>query len=125
MRGYAGGQVVCDVWYMEPQDQLEGETAEDFAERVQGMICRRAGITRVKWDGMLKYYRPRGTLTEKRRAVRASGWRANEGNLFCGAQREDTSANAARISAMRREPGRHVAANDVCRLAPSTEGVVK
>jgi hypothetical protein len=64
-------QVVCDVWYMEPQDQQPGETAEAFAERVQGMICRRAGITRVKWDGMLKYYRPRGTLTEKRRAVRA------------------------------------------------------
>ena len=64
-------QVVCDVWYMEPQDRQPGETAEAFAERVQGMICRRAGITRVKWDGMLKYYRPRGTLTEKRRAVRA------------------------------------------------------
>mmetsp|Transcript_20669 Transcript_20669/g.39275 ORF Transcript_20669/g.39275 Transcript_20669/m.39275 type:complete len:499 (+) Transcript_20669:149-1645(+) len=59
--------VVCDVWYLEPQERLPEESPEQFAERVQEMICKKAGISKVPWDGMLKYYRPRPTLTEKRR----------------------------------------------------------
>lgn len=62
--------VVCDVWYLEPQEKLPEESPEQFAERVQEMICKKAGISKVPWDGMLKYYRPRPTLTEKRRKVK-------------------------------------------------------
>eukprot|EP00240_Pyramimonas_obovata_P004957 CAMPEP_0118944026 /NCGR_PEP_ID=MMETSP1169-20130426/39515_1 /TAXON_ID=36882 /ORGANISM="Pyramimonas obovata, Strain CCMP722" /LENGTH=413 /DNA_ID=CAMNT_0006889423 /DNA_START=245 /DNA_END=1482 /DNA_ORIENTATION=+ len=67
MRLMTSWAVVCDVWYLEPQEMRENETPEMFAERVQEMICRQAGITKVRWDGMLKYYRPRPALTEKRR----------------------------------------------------------
>eukprot|EP00898_Chlorokybus_atmophyticus_P000339 jgi/Chlat1/1305/Chrsp118S01717 len=58
--------VVADVWYMEPQTLKEGECHEDFANRVQAMIARRAGIKAVQWDGYLKYYRPSKKLTQKR-----------------------------------------------------------
>ncbi|KAK3273330.1 hypothetical protein CYMTET_18421 [Cymbomonas tetramitiformis] len=59
--------VMCDVWYLDPQDKLPEESSAAFAERVQKMICDKAGIKVVPWDGMLKYYRPRPNLTEKRR----------------------------------------------------------
>eukprot|EP00899_Mesostigma_viride_P000836 jgi/Mesvir1/10753/Mv13822-RA.1 len=58
--------VVCDVWYLEPQTQQEGETPEDFADRVKRVIAQKAGIKPVPWDGYLKYYRPSEKLTEKR-----------------------------------------------------------
>ena len=58
--------VVADVWYMEPQEMGPDEDSIQFAERVRGMICERAGITPVPWDGMLKYYRPSPKMTEKR-----------------------------------------------------------
>ena len=64
--------VVADVWYMEPQEMGPDEDSIKFAERVRGMICERAGIKPVPWDGMLKYYRPSPKMTEKRRAQIAS-----------------------------------------------------
>mmetsp|Transcript_12095 Transcript_12095/g.52109 ORF Transcript_12095/g.52109 Transcript_12095/m.52109 type:complete len:390 (-) Transcript_12095:71-1240(-) len=64
--------VVADVWYMEPQEMGPDEDSIQFAERVRGMICERAGIKPVPWDGMLKYYRPSPKMTEKRRAQIAS-----------------------------------------------------
>ena len=60
--------VVCDVWYLEPQTIREGETPIEFAERVRDLIAARAGITKVPWDGLLKYYRPSPKLTEKKQA---------------------------------------------------------
>eukprot|EP00899_Mesostigma_viride_P009378 jgi/Mesvir1/18441/Mv14302-RA.1 len=57
---------VCDVWYLEPQTQQEGETPEDFADRVKRVIAQKAGIKPMPWDGYLKYYRPSEKLTEKR-----------------------------------------------------------
>ncbi|XP_058723392.1 glycerol-3-phosphate acyltransferase 9 [Vicia villosa] len=50
--------VVCDVWYLEPQNLKPGETAIEFAERVRDIISHRAGLKKVPWDGYLKYSRP-------------------------------------------------------------------
>ncbi|KAF3958219.1 hypothetical protein CMV_016848 [Castanea mollissima] len=50
--------VVCDVWYLEPQNINPGETAIEFAERVRDIISVRAGLKKVPWDGYLKYSRP-------------------------------------------------------------------
>lgn len=33
--------------------------------RVRDLICTRAGIKKVPWDGYLKYHRPSPKLTEK------------------------------------------------------------
>ncbi|WMV44026.1 hypothetical protein MTR67_037411 [Solanum verrucosum] len=50
--------VVCDVWYLEPQNIRPGETPIEFAERVRDIISVRAGLKKVPWDGYLKYSRP-------------------------------------------------------------------
>ncbi|KAK1365301.1 putative glycerol-3-phosphate 1-O-acyltransferase [Heracleum sosnowskyi] len=50
--------VVCDVWYLEPQNLMPGETPIEFAERVRNIISVRAGLKMVPWDGYLKYSRP-------------------------------------------------------------------
>ncbi|CAM8945260.1 unnamed protein product [Rhodiola kirilowii] len=51
--------VVCDVWYLEPQNIKPGETPIEFADRVRDIISVRAGLKKVPWDGYLKYSRPR------------------------------------------------------------------
>ena len=43
--------LVGDVWFLEPQKRLEGESAIDFAGRVQAMIAARAKLQIVPWDG--------------------------------------------------------------------------
>ena len=53
MRSWA---VVCDVYFLEPQTQQKGESAAEFAARVQTMIAQRAKLTIAPWDGYLKYY---------------------------------------------------------------------
>ncbi|OMO77600.1 Phospholipid/glycerol acyltransferase [Corchorus capsularis] len=50
--------VVCDVWYLEPQNLKPVETPIEFAERVRDIISVRAGLKKVPWDGYLKYSRP-------------------------------------------------------------------
>ncbi|XWS62575.1 hypothetical protein CRYUN_Cryun06bG0022800 [Craigia yunnanensis] len=50
--------VVCDVWYLEPQNLKPGETPIEFAERVRDIISVRAGLKKVPWDGYLKYSLP-------------------------------------------------------------------
>ncbi|KAG8497782.1 hypothetical protein CXB51_007261 [Gossypium anomalum] len=50
--------VVCDVWYLEPQNLRPDETPIEFAERVRDIISIRAGLKKVPWDGYLKYSRP-------------------------------------------------------------------
>lgn len=66
--------VVCDVWFLEPQNKREGETSDEFASRVQKMIADKAGLKIVPWDGYLKYYnlgQKNPGLIEKRRKVYA------------------------------------------------------
>ena len=61
--------LVADVYFLEPQTKLPGESSIEFAARVQEMIAHRANLKVVQWDGYLKYYRPSQRLTEKRREV--------------------------------------------------------
>jgi len=64
--------VVCDVWYLEPQTQQEGESSLDFSNRVKKMIANKAGLIDVPWDGYLKYFRPSERFVEERRKIYAS-----------------------------------------------------
>ena len=48
--------LVGDVWFLEPQQRLDGESAIEFAGRVQRLIAERAKLEIVPWDGYLKYY---------------------------------------------------------------------
>ena len=43
---------------MDPQYIKKGETAVDFATRVQKLIARRAGLVPVQFDGYMKHWRP-------------------------------------------------------------------
>ena len=71
MRSWA---LVADVWFLEPQTRREGETATEFAERVQKMISVRARLKIAPWDGYLKYYNlgeKHPDLVERQRTVYA------------------------------------------------------
>ncbi|KAJ8921918.1 hypothetical protein NQ315_008552 [Exocentrus adspersus] len=46
--------IVCDVWYLPPMYQKEGETAIDFANRVKSVIAKQGGLVDLVWDGQLK-----------------------------------------------------------------------
>ncbi|XP_018561942.1 glycerol-3-phosphate acyltransferase 4 isoform X2 [Anoplophora glabripennis] len=46
--------IVCDVWYLPPMHQEEGETAIDFANRVKSSIAKQGGLVDLVWDGQLK-----------------------------------------------------------------------
>ncbi|KAJ4956873.1 hypothetical protein NE237_013656 [Protea cynaroides] len=45
--------VVCDVWYLEPQNLRPGETAIEFAERVRDIISVRAELLRTRLIDLL------------------------------------------------------------------------
>jgi len=47
--------VVCDVTYLDPQTQRPDETPAQFANRVKELICKKAGLISVPWDGYYKY----------------------------------------------------------------------
>lgn len=49
--------VVCDVYYMEPQDKLEDEIAVEFANRVKRLISNKIGLVDLNWDGYLKRHK--------------------------------------------------------------------
>ncbi|KAF6167111.1 hypothetical protein GIB67_041366 [Kingdonia uniflora] len=61
--------VVCDVWYLEPQNLKPGETPIQFAERVREVISVRAGLRMVPWDGYLKYSRPSPKHTQLKQQI--------------------------------------------------------
>lgn len=61
--------VVCDVWYMDPQYRLPGESALSFAQRVKEMIAQQARLESVPWDGYLKYFRPKPEYRRSRQQV--------------------------------------------------------
>lgn len=46
--------VVCEVFFLPPQTRSKGESAQQFAERVQGLIAGRAKLKVAPWDGYLK-----------------------------------------------------------------------
>lgn len=70
--------VVCDVYFLEPQSLQPGETAQEFASRVQAIIANQARLRIVPWDGYLKYYNlgeKHPQLIEKRQRVFAHSMR--------------------------------------------------
>lgn len=64
--------VVCDVYYMEPQTRGEDETAVQFANRVKRMVCEKAGLIGMNWDGFLKRHRISPKFLEARQRALAS-----------------------------------------------------
>ncbi|XP_065574160.1 glycerol-3-phosphate acyltransferase 3-like [Artemia franciscana] len=46
--------IVCDVWYLPPMSQDEGESAIEFSNRVKAAIARQGGLVNLQWDGLLK-----------------------------------------------------------------------
>ena len=60
--------LVADVYFLPPQNIREGESAVEFAGRVQQMIADVAKLRPVPWDGYLKYY----SLAEKVRTLPCS-----------------------------------------------------
>lgn len=45
--------LICDVYFLEPMEQAEGESASEFATRVKKMIAHKAGLKNVDWDGYM------------------------------------------------------------------------
>ena len=56
-----------------------GESAVDFAGRVQKLIAERAGLKVVPWDGMYKYITPRPETRERQRRAFAERMRGKVG----------------------------------------------
>nr|CAD7588829.1 unnamed protein product [Timema genevievae] len=56
--------IVCDVWYLPPMYQQEGESAIDFANRVKSVIARQGGLVDLM-DGQLKRMKPKKEWKEK------------------------------------------------------------
>eukprot|EP01094_Clydonella_sp_ATCC50884_P022078 TRINITY_DN4998_c0_g1_i1.p1 TRINITY_DN4998_c0_g1~~TRINITY_DN4998_c0_g1_i1.p1 ORF type:complete len:492 (-),score=166.29 TRINITY_DN4998_c0_g1_i1:272-1747(-) len=50
--------LVCDVYYLKPQEIRPGEQPQDFALRVKEMIAKKAKLRSVPWDGYLKRLKP-------------------------------------------------------------------
>lgn len=57
--------IVCDVWYLPPMHQNEGETAIDFANRVKSVIAKQGGLVDLMWDGQLKRIKPKKEWKER------------------------------------------------------------
>uniref|UniRef100_A0A4W4FZB9 Phospholipid/glycerol acyltransferase domain-containing protein n=1 Tax=Electrophorus electricus TaxID=8005 RepID=A0A4W4FZB9_ELEEL len=46
--------IVCNVWYLPPMSQQDGEDAVNFANRVKSAIAHQGGLVDLSWDGGLK-----------------------------------------------------------------------
>ena len=44
-----------EVYYLEPQFREPDETAEQFAARVQSLVCEKLGVQPATFDGSLWY----------------------------------------------------------------------
>ena len=61
--------LICDVWFLDPQEIRPGETPVEFANRVKAMIAQRARLKNVNWDGYMKHWRPSERFREGRQKV--------------------------------------------------------
>lgn len=57
--------IVCDVWYLPPMYQQDGESAIEFADRVKSVIAEQGGLVDLSWDGNLKRSAPKHEWKEK------------------------------------------------------------
>lgn len=63
--------LVCDVHYLDPMQIRDGETSIQFANRVRNVICDRAGLICVNWDGFLKRHRISPKFMQQRQTALA------------------------------------------------------
>jgi glycerol-3-phosphate O-acyltransferase 3/4 len=63
--------VVCDVYYLEPQQRRPEETPAAFAARVKHLIARRIGLIETNWDGFLKRHQVSPKFREHRQEMLA------------------------------------------------------
>ncbi|XP_048044683.1 glycerol-3-phosphate acyltransferase 3-like isoform X1 [Megalobrama amblycephala] len=57
--------IVCNVWYLPPMTQKEGEDAVQFANRVKSTIAQQGGLVDLAWDGGLKRAKVKDSLKEQ------------------------------------------------------------
>jgi len=63
--------VVCDVYFLEPQQMKRKENTILFANRVKEMIAKKARLHCVPWDGYMKRLRPSSRFREHRQQLMA------------------------------------------------------
>ncbi|KAI7813137.1 glycerol-3-phosphate acyltransferase 3-like [Triplophysa rosa] len=61
--------IVCNVWYMPPMTQEEGENAVQFANRVKSAIAQQGGLVDLAWDGALKRARVKDSFKEQQQKM--------------------------------------------------------
>ncbi|XP_073716870.1 glycerol-3-phosphate acyltransferase 3-like [Misgurnus anguillicaudatus] len=61
--------IVCNVWYMPPMTQKEGEDAVQFANRVKSAIAQQGGLVDLAWDGALKRARVKDSFKEQQQKM--------------------------------------------------------
>uniref|UniRef100_A0A8C2DUR2 1-acylglycerol-3-phosphate O-acyltransferase 9, like n=1 Tax=Cyprinus carpio TaxID=7962 RepID=A0A8C2DUR2_CYPCA len=57
--------IVCNVWYLPPMAQKEGEDAVQFANRVKSTIAQQGGLVDLAWDGGLKRAKVKDSFKEQ------------------------------------------------------------
>lgn len=57
--------LVCNVWYLPPMHQQEGEDAVQFANRVKSAIAHQGGLVDLQWDGALKRAKVKASFKEQ------------------------------------------------------------
>lgn len=59
--------LIVDVWFLPPTSIQDGETPEEFAERVKLSIARAARLIPRPWDGYLKYTKATKSMHKTRK----------------------------------------------------------
>ncbi|XP_016314784.1 glycerol-3-phosphate acyltransferase 3-like [Sinocyclocheilus anshuiensis] len=57
--------IVCNVWYLPPMTQKEGEDAVQFANRVKSTVAQQGGLVDLAWDGGLKRAKVKDSFKEQ------------------------------------------------------------
>ncbi|XP_076854906.1 glycerol-3-phosphate acyltransferase 3-like [Brachyhypopomus gauderio] len=61
--------IVCNVWYLPPMSQQEGEDAVQFANRVKSAIAHQGGLVDLSWDGGLKRAKVKDTFKQEQQKI--------------------------------------------------------
>ncbi|XP_053509888.1 glycerol-3-phosphate acyltransferase 3-like [Ictalurus furcatus] len=64
--------IVCNVWYLPPVTQQEGEDAVKFANRVKALIARQGGLVDLSWDGGLKRAKVKDSFKQEQQKMYSS-----------------------------------------------------
>ncbi|GAA6098951.1 glycerol-3-phosphate acyltransferase 3-like isoform X1 [Tachysurus ichikawai] len=64
--------IVCNVWYLAPMTQQEGEDAVRFANRVKSLIARQGGLVDLSWDGGLKRDKVKDSFKQEQQRMYSS-----------------------------------------------------